>query len=142
MNNLKMNKTNKLLRQFINYLELEMLPLNLKVKVFANKKKQTKAFCVVKGRKTVVRIPVENKFLLDPEVSNLSITLQIGKNADKDRIMLSNGSAAAVSYLKLYKDIVDSSSDSSKAKIKAKDLEFYESYFKLARQKWLGEAKN
>lgn len=110
-----------------------MISLKLSLKLLKNKKKKMHTFRVIQADKVIVQVPVQTSNLHDPKVKNLNITLQIGQGIEKDQKLLANASAALVSYIKIYKDLLDGHHD---------ELDFYQTYFKLARQKWLGEAKN
>lgn len=131
-----MEKTNKkILNEFKNFLELELLPFRMEIKVFKNTKRDLHVFRVLKKGKVIVQIPVKTKHLLDQKIKHLNITLQIGEGVKDDQRLLSNAASAATAYLKLYKDLLDKNAEHS-------ELDYYESYFKLVRKKWLGEEKN
>lgn len=130
---MKNANSNKVLEQFKDFLELEMISLKLSLKLLKSKKKKTHTFRVIQKDKVIVQVPINTNDLNDPKVKNLNITLQIGQGVEKDQKLLANASAALVSYIKIYKDLLDNHDE---------ELDFYQTYFKLARQKWLGEIKN
>lgn len=130
---MKITQARRVLKQFKQFLEIELMPLGLTIKLYKNSRKKTHFFRATQDQKVVVQVPIDSKDLFDPNTKHLNITLQIGKGVDKDRKLLANSAAGVAAYLKIYKDLLDGQSN---------DLDYYETYFKLARQKWLGEVKN
>lgn len=119
--------------------------LNLEFYEFINRKLGTRGFIldvninepeksfvlqVLRSSKLVVASEVTYKQLANPKIKKFDIKLTLGeesKNFTKENATFA--SAALVSYLKFFKDLIDSYSEKPKITMEKSDLAYYKEYF-------------